>query len=63
MSNLTTSYAALRLGLTCCERREVVVEHELLVVLDEDLVGLLHIHLGSEGDGRKGLGFTAGEDG
>ena len=63
MTNLTTAGAALRLGLAGGERREVVVEHELLVVLDENFVHLLHVHLGAQGNGGQRLGFTAGEDG
>ena len=63
VADLATAGTALRLGLARGERREVVVEHELLVILDEDLVHLLHIHLGAEGHGREGLGLTAGEDG
>ncbi len=38
------------------------MQHELLVFLDEDLVHLLHVHLGTEGDGGKALGLAAGED-
>ena len=38
------------------------MEHELLVVLYEDLVGLLHVHFGSERHGREALGLAAGED-
>ncbi len=63
VADFAASGAAQGLCLTCCERREVVVENELLVVLDEDLVHLLHVHLGAKGDGSKGLGFTTGEDG
>ncbi len=39
------------------------MQDELLVFLDEHLVHLLHIHLGTEGDRRKGLGLASGEDG
>ncbi len=63
MADLATAHAALRLGLARGERREVVVEHELLVLLDEDLVHLLHVQLGAEGHAREGLGLAAGEDG
>ena len=61
MTDLAASYAALGLRLTGSERREIIVEHELLVTLDEDLVHFLHVKLGTEGDGGKGLGLTAGE--
>jgi len=37
------------------------VEDELLGLLHENLVHLLHVHLCSEGDGGKGLGLTTGE--
>ena len=39
------------------------MEDELLVFLDEDLVHLLHVQLGTERDGGQGLGLAAGEDG
>ena len=38
------------------------MEHKLLVVLDQNLIHLLHIQLGAEGDGGQGLGLAAGED-
>ena len=63
MADFAASGSADGLGLTGSERREVVVQHELLVFLDQDLVHLLHIHLGAEGDGRERLCLTAGEDG
>ena len=63
MADLAASHTPLALGLACGERREVVVENQLLVFLDENLVGLLHIHLGSQGYGRQRLGLAAGEDG
>ena len=63
MAYLTASGGTDGLGLTCSKRREVVVQHKLLVFLDKDFVHLLHIHLGAKGNGGKALGFTAGEDG
>ncbi len=63
VADLAAARGALRLGFTRCERREVVVEHELLVVLDQHFVLFLHIELGTEGHGRERLGLAAGEDG
>ena len=38
------------------------MEHKLLVVLDQHLVHLFHIQLGTEGNGSQALGFATGED-
>ena len=62
MTDLTTTHTTLRLGLTSGERREVLVEDNLLVILDEDFIHLLHIKLCSEGHGSERLGLAAGED-
>ena len=62
MTDLTTSDAALRLCLASGERREIIMENELLVALDEHLVHFLHIELGTEGYRGQGLGFSTGED-
>ena len=62
MAYLATSHTALRLCLSGRERREVIVKHNLLVVLDENLIGLFHIHLGTKGNGGQGLSLAAGED-
>ena len=63
VADFTASGSTDGLGLTGSERREVVVQHELLVFLDQDFVHLLHIEFGAQGDGRKRLGLTAGENG
>ena len=62
MADLATAHTALRPCLTGSERREVVVEDNLLVILDENFVHLLHVKLGSEGHGSERLGLAAGED-
>ena len=49
VTDLTTAHTSLRLGLSRCERREVIVEDKLLRTLYQHLVQLFHIHLGSEG--------------
>ena len=61
MTDFATADTPLGLGFAGGERREVVMEDELLVFLDEDLVHLLHVHLCSEGYGSKGLCLAAGE--
>ena len=53
MTYLATANTTLALCIAGCEWREVVMEHDLLILLDEHFVSLLHIHLGSEGNGCK----------
>ena len=48
--------------LSGSERREVVVENKRLCTLNEHLIHLLHIQLGSECYRSKALGFSASED-
>ena len=62
MTDLTTSHASLCLSLSSCERREVVVENELLGALNENLIELLHIHLCTESHACKRLSLTTSED-
>ncbi len=63
MTYLTTANTSLGLGLSRGERREVIVEDELLGLLYENLVHLLFVHLCSERDGGKRLCLTTGEYG
>ena len=62
MTNLTTAYAALSLGLACGEGREVVVQEEAHVRAVEDVIHELLVELGAEGDGAEALGLTTCED-
>ena len=50
MSDLAAAYTSLGLGLTSSEGREIIVENELLLSLHKDLVHLLHVEFGSEGN-------------
>ena len=63
MSDFATSDAALGLGLTGGEGREVVVEEELHVALVEDIVHHLLVEFGAESGGGEALCLTACEDG
>ena len=51
VTNLTTAYATLGLGLTRAERWEVIVEQEALIALVEHIVNQLLVEFGTEGDG------------
>ncbi len=62
VANLTTAGAALRLSLTRRERREVVVEQELLIAAGHHTVVELLIELGAEGNSSQRHGLTALED-
>ncbi len=63
VADLAAAGSTLCLGLARCERREVVVEHKLLVVLDQHFILLLHVELGAEGHAGQRLSLAAGEDG
>ena len=62
MTNLTAAYAALGLGFTRTEGREVIVEQETHVALVKHIVNHLLIQFGTKGTGREALGLTTGED-
>ena len=53
MSDLAAAYTTLWASLTCREWREVIVKYELVSLLDENLVALLHVELCTEGYSRK----------
>ena len=61
VTDLTTTQAALSLGLTCAERREVVVEQETLVVLIQHVIYHLLIILGTQCNRAQSLCLTTGE--
>ena len=62
VADLTAAYAALCLGLTGAERREVIVEEETLVALLQYVVDHLLVHLRAEGAGRERHGFATLEE-
>ena len=62
MADLAAAQAAGGLGLARRERREVVVEHELLGALHEHFVLDLLVEFRTERHGRERLGLAAGED-
>ena len=62
MSDFTTAYTSLCLSLTCRERREVIVENELLCLTDKHLIHFLHVKFGSEGNTCKRLCLTTSEN-
>ncbi len=62
VTNLTTAYAALGLGLTRAERGEVIVEQEAHVALVEHIIYHLLIKFRTEGNSRERLCLTTGED-
>ena len=53
VTNLTTAYAALGLGLTCAERGEVIVEQELHIAALQHIVDELLVKLGAESTSRE----------
>ena len=63
VSNLTTAYAALCLGLAGGEGREVVVKQETLVFAYENVVNQFLVQFGTQRTGSQGLCLTTGEDG
>ena len=50
VTNLTTAYAALSLGLACTERREVIVKQELHIALVKHVIDELLVKFRTEGD-------------
>ena len=63
VADLTAADTARSTGVTGRERREVVVQDKLLLTLDQHLVHLFHIQLGTQGDGSQRLGLATGKDG
>ena len=64
MTDFTPAGAAQEFHFADGERREVVMQHEVLVlVLLEEKILALHIFLGAEGAGGQRLGFAASEQG
>ena len=49
VTDLTTAYATLGLGLTCTERGEVIVQQELHVAMLQHIVNELLVELRTEG--------------
>ena len=62
MADLASPRSALRSGLADRERREVVVQHEALMLLAGDVLDLLLIVAGAECATDQRLGLAAGED-
>ena len=62
MTNFTPAWSPDRTTFTDRERREVIVEHELLGVLLHQPVDPLFIAAGSQGHGGQGLGLSSLED-
>ena len=63
VTNLTTTYATLCLGLTRAEGREVVVQQELHEAAVENIVNQLLVELRAECASRERLRLTTREDG
>ena len=63
VTDLTTADALGARGLTGAEGREIIVEEEALLALEEGVIDQLLIVLGTEGDRGECLGLSAGEDG
>ena len=63
MADLTAANTARGTGLTRREGREIVVQHELLRALNQNLVDHLLVEFGSERHGRQRLRLTTSEDG
>ena len=63
VADLAAAGGAQRLALADGERREVVVEHELLRVLVVQAIDLLLVAVGAEGDDDEGLRLAALEQG
>ena len=59
---LATACAALRLGLTRREGREVVMEQETLVMLVKHIVNHLLIVFGTQSDRAESLSLTTCEE-
>ena len=62
MADFAAARRARRLGLADAERREVVVEHELLAVLVLEPLDALLVNRGAERAGDERLGFAAREE-
>ena len=63
VTDFTTAHAALRLGLSRGERREVIVQQETHLALVEYFVDNLLVQLRTERTGRKRLGLATRKDG
>ena len=63
MSHLTAAGATQGALFSCGERREVVVQQELLILTYEGAVDQLLVELGSQGQCGQALRFTTCEDG
>ena len=63
VTDLSAADALRARGLTGAEGREVVVEEEALLALEEGVIDQLLIVLGTESDRSECLGLSAGEDG
>jgi hypothetical protein len=53
VTNLTTTYAALSLGLTCAERREVIVKEETLIAMLQHIVNEFLVKFRAERTGTQ----------
>ena len=62
MSNLTTAYTTLCLGLACRERWEIVVEKEPLVITLQSAINEFLIKFGTQGGCGQCLSLTTCED-
>ena len=62
MTNLTTTYAALSLGLTRTERWEVIVQQETLITVLQHIVNEFLIKFRTQGTGAQRLRLTTGKD-
>ena len=62
VADLAAAQAAGGFGLACRERREIIVQHELLGTLYQHFVLDLLVHLRTEGHRSQRLRFTARED-
>ena len=62
VTDLSAADALGARGLSGAEGREIVVEEEALLALEESIVDQLLIVLGTEGDRSECLGLSAGED-
>ena len=62
VTDFTTAHTTLRLRLARRERREVIVQQETLLAMNEHLIDQLLVLLRTQGTSRQGLRLTTGED-
>ena len=62
MANLPAAGASQKFHLAYRKRGEIVVEHELLVILGGDVLDELLVLLGAQGHRGQRLSFATGED-